>query len=75
MDSLLCLCVWASQAVQWQRTRLTIQEMQETGLIPRLGRSPGRVNGNPLQYSFWENPMDRGVWQAIVLGVARVELY
>ena len=29
-------------------------------------------NGNPLQYSCWENPMDRGDWQATVHGVARV---
>ena len=46
----------------------------DTGLIPRLGRSPGRGNGNPLQYSFWENFMDRGAWRAIVLGIARVGL-
>ena len=46
----------------------------DTSLIPRLGRSPGRGNGNPLQYSFWENPMDRGAWRAIVLGVTRVGL-
>ena len=30
------------------------------GSIPRLGRSPGEGNGNPLQYSCLENPMDRG---------------
>ena len=33
-----------------------------------LGRSPGRGHGNPLQYSRQENPMDRGVWWAIVIG-------
>ena len=32
------------------------------GLIPRLGRSPGGGNGNPLQYSYLENSMDRGAW-------------
>ena len=32
------------------------------GLIPELGRSPGEGNGNPLQYSCLENPMDRGTW-------------
>ena len=37
--------------------------------IPGLGRSPGEGNGNPLQYSCLENPMDRGVWQATVHGV------
>ena len=36
------------------------------GLIPELGRSPGEGNGNPLQYSCLENPMDRGAWQATV---------
>ena len=35
-------------------------------LIPGLGRSPGEGNGNPLQYSCLENPMDRGAWQATV---------
>ena len=42
------------------------------GSIPRSGRSPGGGNGNPLQYSFLENSMDRGAWQATVHGVARV---
>ena len=37
----------------------------DPGLIPGLGRSPGEGNGNPLQYSCLENPMDRGAWQAI----------
>ena len=44
--------------------------MQETqSLIPELGRSPGEGNGNPLQYSCLEKPMDRGAWQATVHGV------
>ena len=33
-----------------------------TGSIPGLGRSPGEGNGNPFQYSFLQNPMDRGAW-------------
>ena len=41
------------------------------GLIPGLGRSPGRGHGNPLQYSCLENPMDRGAWRAIVQGIAK----
>ena len=41
------------------------------GLIPGLGRSPGEGNGNPLQYSSLENPMDRGAWQATVHGVSK----
>ena len=42
------------------------------GSIPGSGRSPGEGNGNPLQYSCLENPMDRGAWRATVHGVARV---
>jgi len=42
----------------------------EVGLIPGSGRPPGGGNGNPLQYSCLENPMDRGIWQATVHGVA-----
>ena len=38
----------------------------DTGLIPGSGRSPGEGNGNSLQYSCLENPMDRGAWQATV---------
>ena len=41
------------------------------GLIPESRRSPGEGNGKPLQYSCWENPMDRGAWQATVHGVTK----
>ena len=44
----------------------------DLGSIPGLGRSSGEGNGNPLQYSCLENPMDRGACQTIVHGVARV---
>ena len=49
-----------------------LSAMKETGSIPGLGRSPGGGNGNPLQYSCLESPMNRGAWQATVHGVARV---
>ena len=39
--------------------------------VPGSGRSPGGGNGNPLQYSCLENPMDRGAWQATVHTVAK----
>ena len=42
----------------------------DLGSIPGLGRYPGEGNGNPLQYSCLENPMDGGTWQATVHGVA-----
>ena len=44
----------------------------DLGLILGLGRSPGEGNGNPLQYSCLQNPMDRGAWRATVHGVTRV---
>ena len=43
----------------------------DPGSIPGLERSPGERNGNPLQYSCLENPMDRGAWQATVRGVTK----
>ena len=42
----------------------------DLALIPGLEWSPGEGNGNPLQYSCLENPMDRGAWQATVHGVS-----
>ena len=45
-------------------------DVGEADLIPGLGRSPGRENGNPLQYSCQENPIVRGAWQATVHGVS-----
>ena len=43
----------------------------DLGSIPGLGRSPGGGHGNPLQYFFLENPMERGAWWATVHGVAK----
>ena len=45
----------------------------DMGSIPESGRSPGGGNGNPLQYSCLENPMDRGAWQATVHGVTKIQ--
>ena len=44
-------------------------DVRDNGLIPRLGRFPGEGNGNPLQCSNVENPMDRGAWWVTVHGV------
>ena len=43
----------------------------DVGLISGSGRFSGEGNGNPLQYSYLGNPMDRGDWQAIAHGVAK----
>ena len=44
---------------------------EDASSVPGLGRSPAEGNGNSLQYSCLENPMDRGAWQAEVHGVAQ----
>ena len=46
-------------------------DMRDAGLIPGLGKSPGRGHGNLLQYSCLEDPMDRGAWRATVHGLAK----
>ena len=45
-------------------------DIRDMHLIPGLEGSPGEGNGNPIQYSCLENPIDRGVWQDAVHGVA-----
>ena len=51
--------------------KVSAYNVGDPGLIPRSGRSPGEGNGNPLQYSCQENPMDEGAWQATVHGVTK----
>ena len=46
-------------------------DIRDVGSILGLGRSPGEINGNLLQYSCLENPMDRGVWWAAVQEVRK----
>ena len=50
---------------------INVGDIKDTGSIPRLGRSPGKENGNPLQYSCLGNPMDRGTWWATVPRVSQ----
>ena len=52
----------------------SICNARNTGSIPGLGRSNGGGNGNPLQYSCLENPMDIGAWQATVHGVTYMDI-
>ena len=46
-------------------------DVRDVGSIPGSGRSSGEGNGNPLQCSFLEDPLDRGVWRAAVHRVAK----
>ena len=55
----------------WLSVKNPPANTEDVGSIPRSGGSPGEGNGNPLQYSCLENPMDRGGWQATVHGVAK----
>ena len=41
-------------------------DLRDAASIPGSGRSPGGGQGSPIQYSYLENPMDRGAWQAAV---------
>ena len=58
-----------SQRKRWSSRKISTSASLTT-LKPLI--SPGEGNGNPLQYSCLENPMDRGAWQAIVHWVVRV---
>ena len=50
------------------------RDVEDVTSIPGSGRSPGGGNGNLLQYSYLENPMDRQTCQATVHGVARSQI-
>ena len=54
-----------------QRLKVFACNAGDLGSIPGSERSPGEGNGNPLQYSCLENPMDRGAWWDAVRGVTK----
>ena len=54
-----------------QRLKASAWNAGDPDSVPGSGRSPGEGNGNPLQYSCLENPMEGGAWWATVHGVAR----
>ena len=63
--------VWFQTAQVVKNLSFNAGVIGDVGLIPRLGRSPGVGNGDPLKPSCLENPMDRGAWQVIVQGVTK----
>ena len=66
------LFIWASQVVLVVKNPpANAGDARDSGSIPGSGRSPGRGNGNPLQYSCLENFMGRGAWRATVHGVTK----
>ena len=65
----LCCAMLAGSAVK--EFTCNTEAAGDLGSIPGSGRSPGAGHGNPLQYSWLENPMDRGAWWALVRRVAK----
>ena len=70
------IVIWEMHAIiirlsRWLSGKESACQAGDTGSIPGSGRCAGEGNGNPLQYICWENPMDRGAWQAIVHGVTK----
>ena len=65
---------WTSQVVLVVKNLLASagDDVRDVGSVPGSGKSPGEGNGNPLQYSCLENPMDREAWQATVHRLAKV---
>ena len=69
------LTFWVSQVVLLIKNPFpNAGDIRDRGLIPRLGSSPEGGNGNTLQYSCLENPIDRGGWWAIVHGVIQLDM-
>ena len=62
--------VWGFQVVlavkKKKKSVYNAGDIRDVDLVPGLGRSPGGVYGNPLQYSDWRIPLDRRAWQATV---------
>ena len=56
---------------RWFSGKESACDTGDAGLIPGLGRSPAKGNGNPCQYSCMGNPMDREAWWATVCGAAK----
>ena len=68
----MTICIYeASQAVLVVKNPPA--KTGDAGSIPGMGRSLGEGNGNPLQYSCLENPMDRGGWWVIVRKIAELD--
>ena len=64
---------WASQVALVVNLPANAGDIRDVVSTPGSGRYPGGGNGNPLQYSRLENPMDRGTWWAAVHRVTRSE--
>ena len=74
---------WTSILVRWgfpggtmiKKLPANAGNVRDVGLICRSGRSPGGGQGNPLQYSYLENPLGRGAWKATVHSIAKSQTW
>ena len=66
-------CTYGKE-LTWECTRCERCNVRDTSLIPRSERSLRERHGNSLQYSCFENPMDRGAWWATVHGVTELDM-
>ena len=75
LESFFCLKIVPSEASQVtlvvKNQAANAGDVRDSVSIPGSGRFPGGGQGNPLQYSCLENPMDRGAWRATVHSVAQ----
>ena len=62
---------WLWGFSRWLSGKESPWNAEDQSSIPGLGRSPRAGNGNPLQYFYLENSVDRGAWWAIVYGMAK----
>jgi len=60
-----------TEGLRWRLREESACSVGDPASIPESGKSPVEGNGNPVQYSCVENPMDRGVWWTAVHGVAK----
>ena len=69
--------VWEDSRFPWwissKESTWNAGSSENMGSIPGSQRSPGGGHSNPIQYSCLENPMDRGVWQAVVCSIAKLD--
>ena len=73
LKSVIYVELWLPQWLNSKESACNAGDARDKGSVPGLGRSPGEMHGNPLQYSYLENPMDRGAWQATVHGEAELD--
>ena len=72
INIIICICNnYGAYQVAQKNLPANEEDTRDMGSVPGLGRSPGEGNGNPFQYSWLENSMDRGAWRAIVYAVTK----